>query len=105
MLRNHDNVYTLVPPLLSFAVYQLHVYLSVTIICIIIYFSQANINIPMGAFRPGAGHPHKRKELTPEEVEEVREKGGGCLIFFSRRIPAIEGRKPFNQSYSTTYQS
>ncbi|KFV67585.1 Small muscular protein, partial [Dryobates pubescens] len=32
---------------------------------------QANINIPMGAFRPGAGHPHKRKELTPEEVEEA----------------------------------
>ncbi|XP_027756211.1 small muscular protein [Myiozetetes cayanensis] len=31
---------------------------------------QANINIPMGAFRPGAGHPHKRKELTPEEVDE-----------------------------------
>ncbi|XP_039570280.1 small muscular protein [Passer montanus] len=31
---------------------------------------QANINIPMGAFRPGAGHPHKRKEVTPEEVEE-----------------------------------
>ncbi|NWU10289.1 SMPX protein, partial [Cephalopterus ornatus] len=31
---------------------------------------QANINIPMGAFRPGAGHPHKRKEHTPEEVEE-----------------------------------
>uniref|UniRef100_A0A7M4E7K7 Small muscular protein n=1 Tax=Crocodylus porosus TaxID=8502 RepID=A0A7M4E7K7_CROPO len=29
----------------------------------------ANINIPMGAFRPGAGHPHKRKEFTPE-VEE-----------------------------------
>ncbi|NXJ62983.1 SMPX protein, partial [Rostratula benghalensis] len=28
---------------------------------------QANINIPMGAFRPGAGHPHKRKELTPED--------------------------------------
>ncbi|XP_064008256.1 small muscular protein [Pogoniulus pusillus] len=24
----------------------------------------------MGAFRPGAGHPHKRKELTAEEVEE-----------------------------------
>ncbi|NWY36767.1 SMPX protein, partial [Sylvia atricapilla] len=35
---------------------------------------QANINIPMGAFRPGAGHPHKRKELTPEEVEEVSKK-------------------------------
>lgn len=34
----------------------------------------------MGAFRPGAGHPHKRKELTPEEVEEVRKKGD--LIFF-----------------------
>ncbi|KAM9247043.1 small muscular protein [Leptosomus discolor] len=31
---------------------------------------QANINIPMGAFRPGAGHPHKRKELASEEVEE-----------------------------------
>ncbi|NXD21572.1 SMPX protein, partial [Spelaeornis formosus] len=31
---------------------------------------QANINIPMGAFRPGAGHPHKRKEFMPEEVEE-----------------------------------
>lgn len=31
---------------------------------------QANINIPMGAFRPGAGHPHIRKEVTPEEVEE-----------------------------------
>lgn len=40
-----------------------------------ISFSQANINIPMGAFRPGAGHPHKRKEVTPEEVEEVSEKG------------------------------
>ncbi|NXG02961.1 SMPX protein, partial [Sakesphorus luctuosus] len=36
---------------------------------------QANINIPMGAFRPGAGHPHKRKELTPEEVEEVSKRG------------------------------
>jgi len=29
----------------------------------------------MGAFRPGAGHPHKRKEVTPEEVEEVRSSG------------------------------
>lgn len=59
----------------------------------------------MGAFRPGAGHPHKRKELTPEEVEEVRKKGGGGVIFSPRRIPAIEGRKPFNQSYSTARQS
>ncbi|XP_056414582.1 small muscular protein isoform X2 [Hyla sarda] len=27
---------------------------------------QANINIPMGAFRPGAGQPPKRREFTPE---------------------------------------
>lgn len=58
----------------------------------------------MGAFRPGAGHPHKRKELTPEEVEEVRKKRGVC-DFFPGRIPAIDGRKPFNQSYSTARQS
>ncbi|KAG6930387.1 small muscle protein, X-linked [Chelydra serpentina] len=32
---------------------------------------QANINIPMGAFRPGAGHPPKRKECTPEVEESV----------------------------------
>ncbi|XP_005281582.1 small muscular protein-like [Terrapene carolina triunguis] len=32
---------------------------------------QANINIPMGAFRPGAGHPPKRKEFTPEVEESV----------------------------------
>ncbi|KAK2083051.1 hypothetical protein P7K49_038287 [Saguinus oedipus] len=31
---------------------------------------QANINIPMGAFRPGAGQPPRRKECTPE-VEET----------------------------------
>ncbi|KAL2085854.1 hypothetical protein ACEWY4_019174 [Coilia grayii] len=31
---------------------------------------QANLNIPMGALRPGAGHPMKRREETaePEEV-------------------------------------
>ncbi|XP_068121752.1 small muscular protein [Hyperolius riggenbachi] len=27
---------------------------------------QANLNIPMGAFRPGAGQPPKRREFTPE---------------------------------------
>ncbi|XP_050997938.1 small muscular protein isoform X1 [Acomys russatus] len=32
---------------------------------------QANINIPMGAFRPGAGQPPRKKERTPE-TEEVR---------------------------------
>ncbi|XP_039396961.1 small muscular protein [Mauremys reevesii] len=32
---------------------------------------QANINIPMGAFRPGAGHPPKRKEFIPEVEESV----------------------------------
>lgn len=55
----------------------------------------------MGAFRPGAGHPHKRKELTPEEVEEVRKKVGFVCLFYSyfslRRIPAIDGRKTFSQ--------
>ncbi|KAM9181029.1 small muscular protein [Trichechus inunguis] len=30
---------------------------------------QANINIPMGAFRPGAGQPPRRKEFTPETEE------------------------------------
>nr|BAC25273.1 unnamed protein product [Mus musculus] len=30
---------------------------------------QANINIPMGAFRPGAGQPPRRKESTPETEE------------------------------------
>lgn len=59
-----------------------------------ISFSQANINIPMGAFRPGAGHPHKRKEFTPEEVEEVSKKD--FFIFFSpRRITAIKWKKAF----------
>uniref|UniRef100_A0A7N4NQE3 Small muscular protein n=2 Tax=Sarcophilus harrisii TaxID=9305 RepID=A0A7N4NQE3_SARHA len=32
---------------------------------------QANINIPMGAFRPGAGQPPKRKEFTPETDESL----------------------------------
>ncbi|XP_048397082.1 small muscular protein isoform X3 [Stegostoma tigrinum] len=33
---------------------------------------QANINIPMGAFLPGAGHPRKKKEgtLEPDEMME-----------------------------------
>ncbi|XP_029459258.1 small muscular protein [Rhinatrema bivittatum] len=45
---------------------------------------QANINIPMGAFRPGAGQPPKRKEFTPE-VDE------------SSSVPAseTEEKKPF----------
>ncbi|XP_072118417.1 small muscular protein isoform X1 [Mobula birostris] len=30
---------------------------------------QANINIPMGALLPGAGHPSKRKECTVEADE------------------------------------
>lgn len=32
---------------------------------------QANLNIPMGALRPGAGHPVKRREETVD-TEEVR---------------------------------
>uniref|UniRef100_A0A8C3FMA0 Small muscular protein n=1 Tax=Chrysemys picta bellii TaxID=8478 RepID=A0A8C3FMA0_CHRPI len=35
------------------------------------FLGNANINIPMGAFRPGAGHPPKRKEFTPEVEESV----------------------------------
>ncbi|XP_025790391.1 small muscular protein [Puma concolor] len=31
--------------------------------------TKANINIPMGAFRPGAGQPPRRKECTPETEE------------------------------------
>ncbi|KTF91960.1 hypothetical protein cypCar_00001860 [Cyprinus carpio] len=30
---------------------------------------QANLNIPMGALRPGAGHPVKRREDTVEADE------------------------------------
>ncbi|KAG5268074.1 hypothetical protein AALO_G00207950 [Alosa alosa] len=30
---------------------------------------QANLNIPMGALRPGAGHPIKRREDTVEAEE------------------------------------
>ncbi|KAL4624895.1 small muscular protein [Arapaima gigas] len=30
---------------------------------------QANLNIPMGALRPGAGHPAKRKEESVEAEE------------------------------------
>ncbi|XP_069060835.1 small muscular protein [Pleurodeles waltl] len=33
---------------------------------------QANINIPMGAFRPGAGQPPKRKEFTPDLQESAQ---------------------------------
>uniref|UniRef100_H2SKF0 Small muscular protein n=1 Tax=Takifugu rubripes TaxID=31033 RepID=H2SKF0_TAKRU len=32
---------------------------------------QANLNIPMGALRPGAGHPAKRREETVN-TEEVK---------------------------------
>ncbi|XP_007902275.1 small muscular protein [Callorhinchus milii] len=35
---------------------------------------QANLNIPMGAFLPGAGHPSKRKECTSEVEEEAFRK-------------------------------
>ncbi|NWQ65834.1 SMPX protein, partial [Neopipo cinnamomea] len=53
---------------------------------------QANINIPMGAFRPGAGHPHKRKELTPEEVDEsvpasTEEEKGKKLLPGAKKLP------------------
>ncbi|CAJ1081643.1 small muscular protein [Xyrichtys novacula] len=30
---------------------------------------QANLNIPMGALRPGAGHPVKRREETVDTEE------------------------------------
>lgn len=59
----------------------------------LISFSQANINIPMGAFRPGAGHPHKRKEFTPEEVEEVSKKGFLIYFFFPKENPCQKMKK------------
>ncbi|XP_020781669.1 small muscular protein [Boleophthalmus pectinirostris] len=31
---------------------------------------QANLNIPMGALRPGAGHPVRKKEETTDTPEE-----------------------------------
>uniref|UniRef100_A0A3B3ZYP3 Small muscular protein n=1 Tax=Periophthalmus magnuspinnatus TaxID=409849 RepID=A0A3B3ZYP3_9GOBI len=31
---------------------------------------QANLNIPMGALRPGAGHPVRKKEETTDTAEE-----------------------------------
>lgn len=37
----------------------------------ILLFHQANLNIPMGGLRPGAGHPVKRREETAD-TEEVR---------------------------------
>ncbi|XP_050997939.1 small muscular protein isoform X2 [Acomys russatus] len=42
---------------------------------------QANINIPMGAFRPGAGQPPRKKERTPETEEGAP--------------PTVEEKKPF----------
>ncbi|KAF7691583.1 hypothetical protein HF521_010550 [Silurus meridionalis] len=40
--------------------------------------TEANLNIPMGALRPGAGHPVKRKDdteevpaVTPEEKKQL----------------------------------
>uniref|UniRef100_A0A671XKY4 Small muscular protein n=1 Tax=Sparus aurata TaxID=8175 RepID=A0A671XKY4_SPAAU len=35
---------------------------------------RANLNIPMGALRPGAGHPVKRREETVETEETPEEK-------------------------------
>uniref|UniRef100_A0A674APN6 Small muscular protein n=1 Tax=Salmo trutta TaxID=8032 RepID=A0A674APN6_SALTR len=32
---------------------------------------RANLNIPMGALRPGAGHPVKRREDTVDTEEEA----------------------------------
>ncbi|KAK7881142.1 hypothetical protein WMY93_029551 [Mugilogobius chulae] len=35
---------------------------------------QANLNIPMGALRPGAGHPVRRKEETADTPEEQQQQ-------------------------------
>ncbi|MGH0181247.1 UNVERIFIED_CONTAM: hypothetical protein FKN15_006283 [Acipenser sinensis] len=35
-------------------------------------FEDANINIPMGAFRPGAGHPVKRRDDSVNLEERLR---------------------------------
>ncbi|RXN17099.1 small muscular -like protein [Labeo rohita] len=64
---------------------------------------QANLNIPMGALRPGAGHPVKRREdtvdaeeaspVTPEEKKPLPEVMGhiptdaaGVLTLFSSLV-------------------
>lgn len=43
---------------------------------------QANLNIPMGALRPGAGHPVKRREETVnlEEVRRLHTVNSGVLV-------------------------
>ncbi|KAJ0022645.1 hypothetical protein NQD34_014779, partial [Periophthalmus magnuspinnatus] len=38
----------------------------------VVVVHQANLNIPMGALRPGAGHPVRKKEETTDTAEEVR---------------------------------
>lgn len=92
MLGNHDGLYACPTPfkfchLLIVSLLISHYYMN------LISFSQANINIPMGAFRPGAGHPHKRKEFTPEEVEEVSKKGFLIYFFFSQRESLSKNEK------------
>uniref|UniRef100_A0A8D3A277 Small muscular protein n=1 Tax=Scophthalmus maximus TaxID=52904 RepID=A0A8D3A277_SCOMX len=40
----------------------------------LLHVRQANLNIPMGALRPGAGHPVKRREETGDTEETPEEK-------------------------------
>ncbi|XP_056289736.1 small muscular protein [Pseudoliparis swirei] len=39
---------------------------------------QANLNIPMGALRPGAGHPVKRREETVDTEESPDDPPGAA---------------------------
>ncbi|XP_070709315.1 small muscular protein isoform X1 [Pempheris klunzingeri] len=39
---------------------------------------QANLNIPMGALRPGAGHPVKRREETVDTEEQAHSPEQPC---------------------------
>ncbi|MBN3321680.1 SMPX protein, partial [Atractosteus spatula] len=43
---------------------------------------QANLNIPMGALRPGAGHPVKRREesVDTEEVRPTERPRGASVV-------------------------
>uniref|UniRef100_A0AAX7T8B6 Small muscular protein n=1 Tax=Astatotilapia calliptera TaxID=8154 RepID=A0AAX7T8B6_ASTCA len=49
---------------------------------------QANLNIPMGALRPGAGHPVKRREDTVEtEEDSPARRRGKQIIFIDTDLP------------------
>ncbi|XP_072901852.1 small muscular protein isoform X2 [Hemitrygon akajei] len=68
---------------------------------------QANINIPMGALLPGAGHPSKRKECTIE-ADELRGKWRHLLqvgVKSFERIGVVYGNMPGLQKQCHDFSS